>query len=270
MDISSTLASAGISLMEAEVLIAHVLQCNRTRVLAHPEKLLTKQQQDRWEKLVNRRRGGEPVSYITGEREFYKRMFHVDKRVHIPRPSTENLVTMALDFLKKPEDEVRELDTGIIGIARVLNAHAQPNTIVDICTGSGCIAITLALERPDLHIIGIDISPGALAVARSNARKHRVDDRITFMLGDLLDPVRALAESFTVISNPPYLSGAMITARPDIQWEPHIALDGGKDGIDIPRKLFEQAEQHPDCVGIIMECLANHQTVDQSASANMI
>ncbi len=255
MDIRTALDLAGIGRTDIEVLVAFVLQCDRAYILAHPEKLLTKEQQDQWEQFVKRRREGEPVAYIIGQREFYGRVFSVDRRVHIPRPSTENLVTMTLDFLQNPKDEVRELETGIIGVARVIHKSSIVKTVVDVGTGSGCIAITLALERPNLQIIAIDISPEALEVARNNAQKYGVESRIRFLCGNLLEPISLLAEPFVAVSNPPYLSKVMIAAYPDIHFEPRIALDGGKDGADVPIMLLQHAEKNPLCVGVIIECL---------------
>ncbi len=255
MDIASALLSAGFARIDAETLMAFLLQCDRSYLLAHPQKDLTQEQQNLWNAFAIRRREGEPVAYITGQREFYGRGFFVDRRVHIPRPSTENLVTMTLDFLQNPKEERRELETGIAGTAIVLNADIQPRMIVDVCTGSGCIAITLALERPDLQLIAIDISADALEVARSNARKYGVEAHIRFLQGSLLEPVESLAEPFIVVSNPPYLSEDMITAHPDIHWEPRIALDGGRDGVELPELLLQNVRKNPFCTGVIIEGL---------------
>ena len=261
MDITSALRSAGLSPVDSETLMAYILHCDRSYVLAHPEQDLTDIQQQIWNTCMKRRREREPVAYITGEREFYGRLFSVDRRVHIPRPSTENLVSMTLDFLKSPTDEVRELERGIIGIARVLRTPATIQTVVDVGTGSGCIAVTLALERPELRLIAIDSSPDALEVARSNTQRYGVESRIGFLCGSLLDPVRSLAEPFIVVSNPPYLSKEMIAAHPDIHPEPYMALYGGKDGAEIPAKLLQHAEKHPLCAGVIIECLQEHHTL---------
>ncbi len=196
-------------------------------------------------------------------------MFHVDRRVHIPRPSTENLVTMTLDFLRNPRDEVRELETGVIGVARILRPSHKVKTVVDVCTGSGCIAVTIALERPDLDVLALDISEDALQVVVQNARRL-AGDHVRCIASDLLAGLPSDIGEFVIVSNPPYLSKAMITLQPDIQWEPHIALDGGKDGSEIPCKLFEQARNHPRCVGLVMECLASHYADVYSQSATAI
>jgi release factor glutamine methyltransferase len=252
MNIAQALSSAGFDRSEAEILLAGVLKLNRTALLAHPGDPLPPSDQAQWEEYAKRRRSGEPVSYITGKREFYGRTFLVDQRVHIPRPSTENLVTMVLAFLQTPKDEVRELETGIIGVAKILRDCSTVQTVVDVGTGSGCIAITIALERPDLHVIAIDISADALQVATGNAMRLGATN-IEFFEGDLLSPVETLKKPFLVVSNPPYLSDTDIALHPALDAEPRISLYGGPYRDTVIRQLAQEAQAMEHCAGMIME-----------------
>ncbi len=232
-------------------MLAFVLQRDRAYLLAHSDGVIDDHQEKRWKQYVARRKTGEPVAYIIGQREFYGRVFHVDRRVHIPRPSTENLVTMALDFLKNPKDEVRDLETGIIGTAKMLRDCCDGQTIVDVGTGSGCIAITLALERPDLRVIGIDISSDALDVAKENAK--RLGAHVEFLEGDLLSPVAHLEEPFIVFSNPPYIPSGATVDREVAAFEPSIALFGGSNGNAMILKMLKAAANNRYCCAVLYE-----------------
>lgn len=236
---------------DAEVLLAALLKCDRGFLIAHPDDPLTHEEQVRWTEYVERRSAGEPISYIVGSREFYGRSFLVDRRVHIPRPSTENLVAMTLQFLDDPKEEVRTLETGIIGVSKILRDCSDLKTVVDVGTGSGCIAITLALERPDLRVMGIDIKNDALEVAKENA--VRLGARVEFLQGELLSPVERLTEPFIVVSNPPYLSPEDISAHPELRDEPQIALLGGARRDTLIKRLEQEASAHQNCTGTIME-----------------
>ena len=166
---------------EAVLLMARALGRDEAAVLAHPEEELAKAAVGRFEDLLSRRLAGEPIAYIFGEREFYGRPFNVDPRVLIPRPETEHLVELAL----------------------ALELPARPH-ILDLGTGSGCLAVTLACELPEARLTATDISPAALAVARINARRHGVLDRVRLAAGDLARPL-ALRGFDLVVSNPPYV-----------------------------------------------------------------
>jgi release factor glutamine methyltransferase len=171
--------------------------------------------------LVARRAAREPVAYLLGEREFYGRAFVVSAAVLIPRPETEGLVEAALALL-------------------AANGAASPR-VLDIGTGSGCLAVTIALERPDLAVIATDVSGDALAIARANAARHGVDARIEFheaaFAGDLVDAVDL------IVTNPPYVAerdrGALSADVRD--YEPSLALFGGDDGLDVIRALVRHA-----------------------------
>ena len=257
MRIREAWKAAAIDRTDAQVLLAHVLGHDRAWLLAHSDDVMDASACDRWQNALKAYQAGEPVSYITGEREFYGRSFIVDHRVHIPRPSTENLVTLALEFLDAPRDQIRVLEPEISGVARVLHTHSGVHTIIDVGTGSGCMAITMALERPDLRVLAIDKSADALGVARINAERFDVGDRVTFLQGDLLEPVSKEQSPFMVISNPPYLSSETVALKPDLHGEPRSALDGGPDGTEVLRQLWNQAKSHPLCAGIIVECMQN-------------
>ena len=166
---------------EAVLLMARALGCNEARVLAHPEDELDVETADRFREMLERRLSGEPVAYIFGEREFYGRLFAVDPRVLIPRPETEHLVELALELELPP----------------------QP-VILDLGTGSGCVAVTLACELPAAQLIATDVSHAALAVARVNARRHGVEHRVRLAAADLAQPLR-LGGFDLVVSNPPYV-----------------------------------------------------------------
>ena len=171
--------------LDIEVLRAYVLHQDRSWVMAHPEYVLTKKQESQLEDCLDRLQAGEPVAYILGEKEFYGRMFAVDPRVLIPRPSTEGLI----DIVKNSNSkfQISKIDSGIVGLF-IPSESSQANeasevreaVLIDIGTGSGCIAITLALELPDNRIVATDIHADALEVARKNAKRHNVLDRIGF------------------------------------------------------------------------------------------
>ena len=206
--------------------------------------------------LVERRKNHEPVAYILGTKDFYGRPFFVSSDVLIPRPSTEGLVTCALDFLRTQQDEICEVDSGIVAVSKRLGDLSSVRTVADIGTGSGCIAITLALALPEFHIIATDVHTEALAVARRNAGKHNVLEQMELRAGSLLEPLLHCTEPFIVVSNPPY-----IPAREDVmddvaQFEPAHALYGGETGSDLLLALWQQAKETPMCRGCVFECRA--------------
>jgi release factor glutamine methyltransferase len=177
----------------------------------------------RFPAMIARRIRREPVAYITGAREFWGLEFAVTPDVLIPRPESEMLVEQALAFL--PAGAASD------GPSRPL--------VVDVGTGSGCLAVSLATERADLRIAATDISASALAVARRNAAAHGVDGRIDFLLGSLLEPVAD--DPDLIVSNPPYVVAAAALAPEVGRYEPAVALFSGADGLDAIRGLLEQA-----------------------------
>lgn len=254
MTIKDALQGSGLPSADAEVLFSRILGHDRAWLIGHGHDELSAQSWSAFMQWVERRRKHEPVAYITGEQEFYGRPFFVDRRVLIPRPATEGVVRRALQFLDDGLDAVDDVDEGIVVTAHHAGRMPAPiQTIVDVGTGSGCIAITLALERPDLKIIATDISSEALEVARMNAERHGLTDRMTFREGSGLDPVRDLTEPFLLVSNPPYIPSGNDIMKDVRDFEPHVALFGGIRGDDIRYLLEQQASDHPFCSGWVME-----------------
>jgi release factor glutamine methyltransferase len=219
-----TLVAAGIpgveAALDADVLARHVLGFDRAAVLTRLREPELDTFAPRFTALVKRRARREPVAYITGEREFWALPFEVTPEVLIPRPETELIVEEA--------------------IAAFAGAPS-PNPIIDVGTGSGCLTVALAREFADAHVIAIDISDAALAVARRNADRHGVGARIDFRRADLLEGISARAD--LIVSNPPYVpSRDADTLPPDVrEYEPHVALFAGEDGLEAYRRLLPSA-----------------------------
>jgi release factor glutamine methyltransferase len=224
---SGKLTAAGIptARLDAEVLLSDILKKDRVWLIAHDNDTLAGAGQTLFEDAINRRSRREPLQYITGKQEFWGLDFQVTPDVLIPRPETELIVERAIGFVKK--------------------AGSQP-TILDLCTGSGCIAISLAKELGDTRIFAVDTSSRALAVARGNARKHGVSDRIRFLEGDLFEPLGELdlrGRVDVITANPPYIrSDDLPRLQPEVRdYEPEIALRAGPDGTEIQHRIVENA-----------------------------
>ena len=206
--------------LTAELLLAHVLHTSRVRLYTDLDRPLEAGELAAYRGLIARRAAGEPTSYLTGTREFYGRTFAVDPRVLVPRPETELLVEAVLQAVPR-DAEIR---------------------VLDLCTGSGCVGITLALERPRARVLATDTSPGAVEVARANAAALGPADRFEARLGDLLAPVEGEPPFDVVVANPPYVpTGELPTLSPEVRREPPLALDGGADGLDVVRRIAEEA-----------------------------
>ncbi|MDO8649545.1 MAG: peptide chain release factor N(5)-glutamine methyltransferase [Candidatus Peregrinibacteria bacterium] len=257
MTIECALQDLPFTRADGEVLLAAVLGCDRADLLTHPERELTADQERQWNSFAKRRAAHEPVAYITETRDFYGRSFRCDSRALIPRPSTETLVELTLDYLVKPRTEVREADSGIVAASFALR-DGITSTIVDVGTGTGSIAVTLACERPDLRILATDISSDALALAEENAHAHGVQDRITFLNGDLLDALPPLSAPFLIVSNLPYIRLDATLPAEVSEFEPRGALLSGVEGTDALEKLAREARTHPRCCGLLVECM-EHQ-----------
>lgn len=210
--------------LDAEVLLAEILKCNRLFLYSHPESPISLEAQEVLRMWVGRRSRGLPVAYILGKKEFWSLEFLVTPAVLIPRPETERLVEISLER------------------ARAGKARA----IAEVGCGSGAVIVSLARALGEARFYAIDASREALGVARQNARRHEVADRILFLRGDLLRPLRgkrlggALDQ---VVSNPPYIPrGEIPNLARDIRlYEPHRALNGGRDGLFFYRRLIPQA-----------------------------
>jgi release factor glutamine methyltransferase len=242
------------------MLLGHLLGHRRSWLYAHGDEHLSDTLHTKFISFAKRRESGEPLAYILGEKEFFGRTFAVDRRVMIPRPSTEGLVEMVLDVLRGayPDTSVHELDTQIVGVCHLFGDISEIQTVVDVGTGSGCIAITLACQCPDLRFLATDLSRDALNVAKENARRHNVFERIKFQEGNLLEPLSCHPElrrrAFLVVSNPPYIPTGATLSREVRGYEPHTALFAGADGMNVLKELLSAAKTHPRCRGVIVEC----------------
>jgi release factor glutamine methyltransferase len=230
---------------EARALLTHAAGMRLADVLlAQPEQTLSDEQAERYEKFVSRRVNHEPMAYIAGVKEFYRLEFEVTPDVLIPRPETEMLVDLA---------------SGLADIGKVL----------ELCTGSGCVAVSLAKEKPLLYITATDISDKALRVARRNAQKHNVN--VLFAQSDLFTKLPAVKYDM-IIANPPYIrSGDIAALALDIKdYEPIIALDGGLDGLTIVFAIIRQAKEFLAPKGILLVETDPEQAGDVLALASSI
>lgn len=210
--------------LDAELLLGRVLSCSRIQLIADAKRVLDAGTLAGFRELVKRRRAREPTAYILGEREFYGRKFRVDRRVLIPRPDTETLVEVALDRTRDRSMSMRALD---------------------LCTGSGCVAITLARERRTSLFVATDVSGDALDVARDNALRLGAYN-VAFRQGDLFEAVDPSMRFDLVTANPPYIAeGEMSGLQPEIRdYEPPGALAGGIDGLAVVRRIVSEARAH--------------------------
>ena len=220
--------------LSAEILLSHVLRCERLRLYMEVDRPASSQEREALRALVSRALTHEPIQYLTGEAWFFGLPFAVDRRVLIPRPSTETIVEHVLQHQRSADATASATGEGLV--------------IADICTGSGCIAVALASRLREAKLIATDNSTDALAVARGNAVRHQVAERIVFAQGDLLEPLRerlaatGRADVDVLVSNPPYI--------PDHEWpnvapnvkdhEPTSALRGGEDGLEFVRPLLAE------------------------------
>jgi release factor glutamine methyltransferase len=242
--------------LAAELLLLHVLGRDRAWIYAHPEAEINSADADRFFALIARRASGQPTQHLTGKQEFWGLEFEVTPDVLIPRPETEHLIEVALDRLA-----VRELRSG-----RKQTLTGEGLQIADIGTGSGCIAIALAKELPGAKTYATDISAAAIAVARRNAARHSVSERIHFLESSLLDQVSQVTSSESpvtsrhsplldlVLSNPPYIGRreAATLMREVRDHEPEIALYGGEEGYELYAELITQSAAHLKPGGLLI------------------
>jgi release factor glutamine methyltransferase len=207
--------------LDAQLLLAHALGCTRTQLYTRYEELASEEGRQKFRALVRQRVQGSPVFYLVGRREFYALEFEVSPAVLIPRPDTETLVGECLRLAKE-----------------VATPH-----LLDVGTGSGCVAVTVARHHPGAQVTAVDLSPEALAVAARNAARHGVSERVRFLEGDLFAPLSPGAPFDFILSNPPYIPrGEIAGLAPDVRdHEPHLALDGGPDGFAVFDRLVAEA-----------------------------
>jgi release factor glutamine methyltransferase len=223
-DARERLGRAGIpgdeAALDAEVLARHVLNCDRATLLTRARDPLPSAFGRLYDELVQRRAAREPIAYIIGHREFWGLEFGVTRDVLIPRPETELVIEEALSaFPHRP----------------------VVHQIIDVGTGSGCLAVILAIEFPSADVVAIDSSAAALDVARGNAHRHNVSERISFVEGDLLQAATGSAD--LIVSNPPYVPDVeAATLQPEVaRYEPAVALYAGPDGLGVIRRLLAEA-----------------------------
>ncbi len=218
--------------LDAELLLGEALGLDRIKLIVEAERPLADSELGRYRELIKRRRVGEPIAYILGRREFFALPLVVDKRVLIPRPDTEILVESALN-----------------------GTHAQHlyGRMLDLCTGSGCVAIAFAKARPTWRVTAVDVSPDAASVARENVRRAGVVHNLAVLEGDLFSPLPAGARFELITANPPYIpSGEIAGLDADVRdFEPRLALDGGADGLDITRRIIAEAPRYLSPCGLL-------------------
>jgi release factor glutamine methyltransferase len=232
--------------LTAEILLSHQLNIERINLYLNYDKPLTKEEVDGYRSLIKRRVKHEPVQYITGEQEFWSLDFHVNPSVLVPRPESEMLIEIALD-----------------NATHINGFNEGKGRVLDLGTGSGALAVCIAHEMPSALIWATDISPAALEIARLNAERHGVSDKIKFFLGDLWEPVMGEGLSFDLIlSNPPYVSDDEYPSLPlEVRdHEPRFALCGHSDGMYYIEKIIAEAWKYLNPGGCLVMEMAPGQT----------
>jgi len=226
--------------IEAEMLLRECLSLDRTRLYARLGEELSTEQEEAYRGLIVRRMVYEPAAYILGHKEFFGLEFEVTPAAIIPRPETEVLVEIAIDFLRRHSAHDRE--------------------IADIGTGSGVIAVSIAHAVPEAHIVAVDLSDDALELARRNAERHRVQRRIRFVQGDLVAPLDGGAFGL-IAANLPYVrtSDWEQLPREIREHEPREGLDGGADGLQVITRLLQQAPAHLAPGGLLLAEIGDTQ-----------
>ena len=223
-------AAIAIDRVDAQVIMAHMLGVNRAYLASHPMQVLTESQDARIDLMVAQRAMGMPVAYLVGKREFYSRDFEVGPDVLIPRPETETLIEAVMSHSGE---------------------GGNPASALDLGTGSGILAVTLALERPGMQVTATDSSPAALAIAHANAKA--LGAKVEFLEGEWYEPVEGRRFDL-IVSNPPYVAGGdPHLAQGDLRFEPRHALtDGSGDGLDSIRHIVAGARAHLNPGGAIL------------------
>ena len=217
--------------LDAQVLLMHVLCCTRVHLYTHFDKPLAEGELAQLREMIRRRLAGQPVAYLVGEQEFWSAPFFVDSNVLIPRHDTEVVIQVVLDAF--PD-------------------RATPRRILDLCTGSGAIGVTLARELPGATVVASDVSAAAAALATRNAERNGVAARVEVRVGDLWSAVHDGEQFDIIVSNPPYVVHADIAKlSAEVRAEPAIALDGGADGLDFYRRLVARLASHLAPSGLV-------------------
>lgn len=240
-------ASVPNDVLDAQTLLAHALGCDRTYLIINYREELAAEPAAKFGELIERRSAGEPLQYITGHQEFFGLDFEVTPDVLIPRPETEIIV----------EETIR--------LAHDLEIESP--VIIDVGTGSGCIAVALARELPQSRVIAIDVSIAALMVASQNAKRHDLSDRISFLAADLLSALAQTPIADFLVSNPPYVAQAEMTGlqREVRDWEPALALTDFDDGLSFYRRLMNDAVSRVKSGGYLLCEMGFSQSVEVMA-----
>jgi release factor glutamine methyltransferase len=233
---SSVLKTAGIESpsLDSSLLLAHVLNVSRSVLISKDNESISDEAFSLFQSLLERRKNGECTAYILGEKEFWGLEFFVNPSVLVPRADTEILVEAAIEQLKEQ-----------------LTQKGKPVRVLDLCTGSGAVAIAIKHEMGDVEVHAADISYNALDIAKKNA-EHLVNNSINFYKGDLFDALPDVLYSL-IVCNPPYIPTEIIkTLSPEVQNEPRIALDGGSSGLEIIERIVEKSPEYLEKKGILL------------------
>jgi len=225
--------------LDAEILLAFSRGCQRIQLYTEYDAPLTPDERAKMRDLVKRRAGHEPVAYLVGFREFFGMDFEVEPGVLIPRPDTETLVMTALELAREIESP----------------------QVIDLCTGSGCVAAAIAENCETADVTAVEIDDQAFAVATRNLAKHELTDRVALLQGDLFEPVPDEELFDLIVSNPPYVTTAeMDTLPPDVRLhEPRRALDGGADGLDLVRRIVTDGQTRLNPGGAMLLEISSEQ-----------
>ena len=228
--------------LDAALLMAETLDTNKAELIIRGEENISDADSEKFFRLLERRRGGECVAYILGRREFRGLSFIVNYHVLVPRPDSETLIEAALEHI----DLRQEFSSSRPELCKSLS-------VLDLCTGSGALAISLKNERPFLSVTASDISSGALDIAVINAARLLDAASVSFIKSDLFKNITRGEKFNIIISNPPYVpSGELESLSPEIRREPRIALDGGGDGLELIQKIILQAPLHLHPHGLLL------------------
>ncbi|MGI6216985.1 MAG: peptide chain release factor N(5)-glutamine methyltransferase [Coriobacteriales bacterium] len=232
-------------------ILCYVTGLDSTGLIVHGDDLLTEDQRQIARECYERRVAGEPLQYIVGSAPFRFIELKTRRGVFIPRPETEVLVDEALSML----DRMRR--DGLVD---------GPPRILDLCCGSGTIALSIASEVPDADVVAVDVSPSAVELTRENSKSVGVEDRVEVLEGDLFSPLGAGESFHLVLSNPPYVPQDKLAVMPHevVDWEPVAALDGGPDGLDIFRRILDGIDKHLVPGGYLI-CELDEDMLDESS-----
>jgi len=234
--------------LDASLLLAEALHLNREGLITRGETTLTPNARKKFMEFLERRIGGECVAYILGKKEFRGLEFFVNESVLVPRPDTELLVEAVLKTCVNAAGDVKDT-----------------KRVLDLCTGSGAIAVSLKNEMPDIEVWAADISAEALETAKANARRHHMDESIHFYQGHLFEALPPGLTFHAIVSNPPYIpSDEIAKLSPEVQREPRLALDGGKDGLEIIREIITHAPGYLEPGGVLLLEAAPEQMISIS------